>query len=195
MMGERRRMQGHALAAVGSAGLIASLWLPWYTFRVPAAAIDQVEAFARQFGAPGPVIQQTAAVARHLGPLHVTAWQVYTVAPAALLIIGVVAGGLSLLTISGRATGVARLVARVGVSAVIVTGYRVLMVPGQGDALHLAWGGWLALACAAAVLVGGFVALSGERDEGRVPATLSPSAPTEPAAAWSTANSVAPPTQ
>src|SRR5437588_9477485 len=134
-----RRALGHLLAALGSICLIASLWLPWYSFQLPGSAF--------------------------LLPVHVTAWQVFTVTPAVLLAVGVVGGGLSLLALTGRAAGFARVVARVGVTGTVATLYRVAAPPAQSDLLHTAWGLYLALAGGAAVLAGGLVALAGERAE------------------------------
>ena len=51
-------MSAQALADAGSAGLLVSLWLPWYSFRIPGFAIDQADALAGQFGVLAPLIRQ-----------------------------------------------------------------------------------------------------------------------------------------
>jgi hypothetical protein len=57
-MSTGRRIWAYAVAAVGSAGLIVSLWLPWYSFRIPGFAIDQAEQVGQQFGILAPLIRQ-----------------------------------------------------------------------------------------------------------------------------------------
>ena len=193
-MEQERRVLGYGLAGLGSTGVVASLWLPWYGFQIPGTAIDQAVQTAHRFGVLGPLVHQGAELLRQLGPLHVTAWQVFTVTPAVLLAVGVVAGGLSALALTGRATGVARVVARVGVCAIALAVYRIVARPGQGDLLRTAWGLYLALIAGGAVLAGGLIAAAGERAEARAPLALeSPEAAPTPVA-WSTAHSVAPPT-
>src|SRR4029077_13419265 len=102
-MGSREDVRAHTVAAVGAGALALSLWMPWYGFHIPGAAISSAEQFARQLGAVGPFVTQGAEIARHLGPLHVTAWQVYTALPAVLLVCAAVGGGLALLALADRA--------------------------------------------------------------------------------------------
>jgi len=156
----RRETQGHSLAGLGAAGLIVSLWLPWYTFRIPPAAIDYAEQLAKQFGALGPLISRGAQLASQLGPLHLSAWHAFSTTPAVLLVIGVIGGGLSALALTDRAAGAARLTMLASVVGVALSGYRIVDPPGQGDLLHPAWGIYLALAGAVAMLAGGALASS-----------------------------------
>ncbi|MGI8558209.1 MAG: hypothetical protein ACR2ND_07860 [Solirubrobacteraceae bacterium] len=55
-----------------------------------------------------------------------TAWQAYTVVPAVLLVVGVVAGRLSLLVLSDRADGAEGVVAKVGVVGIAAVVYRMV---------------------------------------------------------------------
>jgi hypothetical protein len=193
-MNDRRGTYGYALAALGSVGLIASLWQPWYSFTIPGATLDQAVQQSQQFGTLGPLISQGAELLRHLGPLHVTAWQVFTATPAALLVIGVIAGGLSMLALAGSATGVSRIVARVGVSGIAIAGYRFVVRPTQSDLLHPAWGLYLALGSAVILVAGGLIAAAEQHR--RDPASVTLDRPySEPVAPsdWVTAGSVPPP--
>jgi hypothetical protein len=187
-----RRHIGYVLAALGSAGLIVSLWQPWYTFRIPGLAIARAVQFAQSLGALGPLVRQGAELARHLGPIHVTAWQLFTTGPAVLLVAGVVAGGLSLMASTERASNVSRIVVVAALIGVAVPLFRILNPPGSGGVLHPAWGIWLALISALVVLTGGLVAGSDERDRQPIALPLRPLGG-EPQA-WSTTRTVPPPT-
>jgi hypothetical protein len=188
MTAERKSTPGLTLAALGSIGLIISLWEPWYSFSFPASALDQVEQSSSQYGVLGPLINQGAELIRRLGTLHVTAWQAYTFVPAALLAAGVVAGGLSLLTLSGRASSVPGVATKVGAAALAAVVYRMIDRPGNSDYFHIAWGMYLAVGCSLAVVAGGAMAAAGEKVALVVPVTPEPPPPT-----WSTADSTAPP--
>ena len=159
-MSTRRETQGHTLSLAGAATLIVSLWLPWYSFRIPPAAFNYVDQIANQLGALGPLIRRGAQLVNQLGPLHVTAWQAFTATPAVLLVVGVVAGGLSLLVLTERAVETARMMVLAAVVGVVLVGYRIAVPPGQGDFVHPAWGIYLALAATVTILVGGMVARS-----------------------------------
>jgi hypothetical protein len=156
-MSSRRETQGLTVAAIGAATLAASLWLPWYSFRIPAAAIDSAEQFARQLGALGPLVTAGAKLASQLGPLHLTAWHALSTTPGVVLAVAVIAGGLSVLELTGRATSVARPTALAGIVGVALVGYRILDHPGGGF-LHPAWGIYLALVGAIAIVAGGVIA-------------------------------------
>jgi hypothetical protein len=163
-MTPRGGSEGHLLAVLGAALLIVGLWLLWYTVQIPASVLGQAEQIASQYsGAFAQQFQQAAALLSALGPIHGTAWQVYTTVPALLLTIGVAAGGLSLLTIAGRADRVGPIVTLVGLPAVLLVGYRIVSRPGDSEYVHLAYGMYVSLAGAAIVLTGGLMAASGER--------------------------------
>jgi hypothetical protein len=57
--------------------LLLSLWLPWYSFQIPAGVLNQAEQAGSQFGALAPLIQRGADLLRQLGPQHLTAWDVF----------------------------------------------------------------------------------------------------------------------
>lgn len=194
MTGERRSTPGLTLATLGSIGLVISLWQPWYTFRFPSSVLDQVQQRASQYGVLGPLINQGAEIIRRLGTFHVTAWQAYTVIPALLLVVGVLAGGLSLLMLSDRASDVAGVVAKIGLVGIAGTVYRMVALPEHSDLFHIAWGMYLALGSAVAIVVGGAIAAAGEAGESPIPVItgVSDVAPAS-AAAWPSAGSVAPP--
>jgi hypothetical protein len=190
-MAERRRDYGYWLALIGAVGLIVSLWQPWYSFQIPKFLLDQASQNAQQFGVLGPIIQRGAALLSTLGPLHVTAWQVYTFTPGVLLCVGVVGGGLALLTLTGRAAGGSRLIAGAGLIGIAFVLYRFIVR--QSDLLHPAWGMYLGLLAAACILAGGLIASSPERTEYRPSPMWQP--PDHPAAvaASPTTPSVGPP--
>jgi hypothetical protein len=190
MVPERRATPGYLLAVLGSIGLTPSLWQLWYSFRVPGYALDQAVSSAGELGVLAPFIRQGAELLRTL-TFHVTAWQAYTTIPAVLLIVGVIGGGLSLLALAGSARGVARLVSCAGAVGVAAVLYRVAVRPAASDVIHIAWGLYLALAAAAAIVAGGL--LAAENDRARSPARAFDEAAGVTPAAWSTAHSTAPP--
>lgn len=190
MPGERRAF-GYWLVVLATAGLLASLWAPWYRFRIPDAALNTAVQSAQQFGILGPIIRQGASLLRQLGPLHVTAWQAFTFTPAVLLVVGVVAGGLALLTLTERAADAARVIVVAGVCGVAMTAYRIVERPGASGLIQPAWGLYLALACTVATLIGGLIARAAEDAAVGIPAPVSSELPAD--SAWSTTSSFAPP--
>jgi hypothetical protein len=182
------------VAAGGSASLIFSLWQPWFGFRIPGLIIQQAEQTAHSFGVLAPAVSRAAQVAQRLGTVHVNSWQLLTTTPAVLLVIGVVAGGLSALALFGHAAGVARVVAGAAAIAVAVAVYRIAKPPGASGLLAPAWGLELALGSAVAVLAGGLLAVGADNQvpDTFVPATITLSGDPDPGA-WPTPPSVAPP--
>ncbi len=188
-------MWAYPLAALASAGVVVSLWLPWYSFTVPAGALDRAEALSSQFGILGPLVKQGAELLRHLGPVHLTAWQALKQVDVGLALVGGVAMALALLVLADRAAGVARVLAWAGPAALALAAYRTLFPPGPSGALHATWGAYLADVCAVVLLVAGMVARSAEDRDVESPAVASPvpTAAGDPSIGWSTAGSVAPP--
>jgi hypothetical protein len=191
-MGARQDLRGHAVAAAGAALLAVSPWLPWYSFRIPPAAIDSARLLAHQVGILGPLVAQGAQIASHLGTLHVTAWQVYTSLPAVVLVCAAIGGGLALLSLTDRAQGVHQLIMLAGAVAALLVLSRLLAPPLNGQLLHPTWGLFAAVAGAVGMLAGGAAEDRYQfplRDLG--PAT--PAAPATTGAGWSTTQSVPPP--
>jgi hypothetical protein len=192
MATQGRSAAGLALAALGAVGVVASLWAPWYGFVIPQAAIQQALQGAHQFGVLGPVISRGATLLEHLGPLHLTAWQAMTTTPALVLVTAVIGGGLALLALTGRADGVARVIAAAGGATVLLVLYRLVSRPGPGGLLHPGWGLFLALFSGAAVAVGGLLASAPQR--AYTPGVLDPQAGGAGSEfPWQTTQSVAPP--
>jgi hypothetical protein len=73
-MERQRERPGPLVASLGGAGLIASLWLPWYSFRFPAAAINTAVQIEHQFGVPASL----------RGLVH-PAWGIYLALGSAIL--------------------------------------------------------------------------------------------------------------
>jgi hypothetical protein len=169
-----RRTSGYWLAALGAAGLIFSLWQSWYSFRVPGSLVEQAKQLAPQFGPMGALIAQGAQFAQQLGTLHATAWQVYHVTPAILLLLGAVIGGLSLLAITERADAVGQIIAGAAMIAAAVVVYRLISPAGSDGLLHPAWGIELALGSAALALVGGLLSAAGEQTHAATTTTWTP---------------------
>ena len=155
---DQRESTGYSVAVLGAIALIASLWLHWYSFRIPAAVIDSAEGLARQLGFSAAAVSSNAQLLNQLQPFHTSAWQVMTTIPGVLLGAAVVGGGLSLLAVSGRASSVAKLVSLAGAVAAVLVVYRLAAPPAPDGILHPAWGLWLALAGSVALITGGALA-------------------------------------
>jgi hypothetical protein len=187
------RLHGHVLAALGAAGLGGSLWAPWYTFQFPQSLIDQTAGVANQMGAFGQFLTRGAELLRALGPYHVTAWQLFTTGPALILVLSVVAGGLALLALTGRAAYVGQVIAGAGAAGFVLAFYRVLVRPGPSGLLHMSWGLYLALGAALLVVAGGLLSARAEREVDHEPIAADPFVLAGPLPAPAPADSVAPP--
>jgi hypothetical protein len=196
-MEDRGRTWGYGLAAVGALALLVALWLPWYSFQIPGWAIDRADALANNAGALGPLLHETATVARNLGVIHFTAWQALSQIDVALAGAASVAGVVSLLALSGRASGVQPVVLLAGLLGLVLSAYRVIAPPGPSELLHPAYGAYLALAAAVAVTVGGGLAgtETGHGTAAEYQLVLDPAvpAPGQPPGPRSMAGSVPPP--
>lgn len=194
---DQRESTGYSVALLGGIALAASLWLHWYSFRIPAAVIDSADTIARQLGFSQAAVDSNAQLLSQLAPFHVTAWQTMTTIPGVLLAASVVGGGLSLLAISGRASSVAKLVSVAGAVGAVFVVYRLASPPGPDGILHPAFGVWLALGGSLAIVAGGALA-DRERTE-RLPDLSLSNLPLELAApahdAPLTASSVPPPSR
>lgn len=188
-MRTNRHPRGHTIAAFGGAALTVGLWLPWYAFRIPGAAIDSAEQLARQAGALGPILTHGVQLAQRFGPLHVDAWQVYTAMPAVLCVCAAVGGGLALMSATGWVTGVSQLVQLAGGVGALLIVLRLVAPPMGGLLLHPTWGLFIALGGSLAMLAGGAI---GGRDEDRSSPEPDWAAPTS-GHRWSTIHSVPPP--
>jgi hypothetical protein len=190
-MQDRSGTQGQALAVAGGAGLAISLWLPWYTVEIPQSALNSVTQMSQQFGALGSLIRSGAQLISQLGPFHLTSWQAFKTLPAVVLVNAIIGGGLALLALTDRAGNTSRLTMLAGGVGALLVGYRIAVPPGQGGFVHPAWGIYLGLIGALAMLAGGFLANQASSDgvtvtafpaAGPAPAT-GPFAPTATAAA------------
>ncbi len=168
------RLHGQLLATVGAAGLAASLWAPWYTFQFPQALVNQTVGVAGRMGAFGQFLSRGVELLHALGPYHVTAWQLFTTGPALILVLSVIAGGLGLLALTGRAANVGQIIAGAGAGGFVLALYRVLVRPGPGGLLHMSWGLGLALGAALAVVAGGVLTARAEREVEHEPIAAAP---------------------
>ena len=190
-MSPPRRNWSYWLASVGAAGLVGSLWAPWYTFRIPAAAFAGAEQLSGQFGAFGPLVREGANLLHNLGPLNLTAWQVLQQVPIVLVLAGGAGGGLALLALTDRARGAGRLVAWAGGVALAFAAFRTFVVPYPTSGLHAAWGAYTAVVSAVALLVGGLFGYVAEESESSW--TPTPGFGEQASVPWSPAESVPPP--
>ena len=206
---ERRGLRvGQLVAAWGAAGLGLSLFAPWFKVEITAAGKAFMQGMVDRF-LPGFHDVVANGLAAFPASASGSAWRVFgTVdvllalgAGLVLVLTVVAAGAFGAATADGAALA-ARLTTAVGLVAggLIV---HALVRPPIGDGhhavsiggsslfeIHARWGAWLGLACAIAIAVGGWLALSAPR-----PCADHVIAPDEdtPMPSWSAAASVAPP--
>ena len=173
-MDSSQRFWAQILATVGSGLLLVSLWLQWFSFRIPQAAISQAQDIARQIGIRGRYVDAFGEVARNVGTLHVDAWQAFARIDVALAVCGSLAVLLAGLTITERASGGGRILAWTGGLAAALCLYRIVSPPGPSGLLHVAFGAYLALAAALALVAGGTLL---DRDPQAVAFATAPAGP------------------
>ena len=173
-MRDERSQLGFLVAALGSAVLAVSVFLPWYGVSITpsgaAAAQQELATVAQQYG--NSTLQtgaselgaqfssiagrQLATVSGHQAVKHIS---------LILLVLAAVSLVASLLRLAGLASldaGGGQIALAGGVAALFVL-YRMFSRPGsQTDlvSLSLSWGVWLALLSSVAIVVGGFLATS-----------------------------------
>ena len=181
---------GYVLALIGSAGLVAALFRPWYSLHIPPELFQAAVGQAQQLGVdPQKFGQAAALVAQQLQahPPTVDAWQAFHYVDVALACICAAVAALTLARcfIAGVAVpGLPSIVSSLGVAAAVLVVYRIVDQPGSGDArfaghalIHLESGAWLALVAAVAMAVGGRLAAAPRRVAAQ---------PTVPAPDWQT---------
>jgi hypothetical protein len=177
---------GYVLALVGSAGLVAALFRPWYSLHIPPELFQAAVGQAQQFGVdPQKLGQAAALVAQQLQahPPTADAWQAFHYLDVALACICAAVAALTLARcfIAGAAVpGLPSLVSGLGAVAAALIVYRIAVHPGPGaarfaghDLLSLESGAWLALAAAVLMAVGGRLAVAPRR-AAAVPAVPAP---------------------
>lgn len=145
------------LSGLGSAALIAGMWAPFYHFDLGALSpfFQQLGSQAQQFGVLAPYISAGAAALSHAGFYDLTAWTVFDSLKIVWLGLGGIALALTMLSYTGRARGVGRLIASAGALAFALVLYRILHRPLPHGIMALGWGAWLMLLAAAAIVAGG----------------------------------------
>jgi hypothetical protein len=175
-MRDERSQLGFLVAALGSAVLAVSVFLPWYGVSITtdgaATAQQQLATVAQQYG---NTTLQTGASELGAEFRSMAGRQLATVSAHQALkdisLILLLLAALSLLASLLRLAGLASLgagggqIALAGGLAALFVLYRMFSRPGgQTDlvSLSLSWGIWLALLSAVAIVVGGFLATSSQ---------------------------------
>ena len=139
----RRLRPGELLAATGGVVLFVSLFLPWYR--------------------PSDCLELRGDITR--GGCDLTAWQALAVNDVILALIAAAAASLLLVSAAHEVQAVPMamdsLVTLVGTVGLILVVVRVVWLPDLAD--QRAWGLWLGLVGAAAIVAGGYLAM---RDQG-----------------------------
>jgi len=169
--GSRGLGTGHLVSLAGAAAALGSLWAPWYKLDI-ASVLPAMNAQADRILTPAAA-QQLHTVSDMLPPsVTVDAWTVFHHND---IIIATVAGLVALIVLATAGTfgdGVrvdpriaGRVCTSLGVLCTLLVGYQItthMKTPAgvPSSAISLQWGGYLCLAAAAAMLVGGLMARS-----------------------------------
>jgi hypothetical protein len=161
---ERGLRTGHLLALAGSAVVGASLWLPWYALRVPAALRGAISDQAG--GLPAPLGDLARNLAQALPEkIKGTGWQTLH-GPDVVLFCGALLVGLAVILAAGVAGSAVRvapaaagrlaLFAGVGLGLLVII--KLMEPPGPNEYMSAEIGVWVALAGCALMAAGGLLA-------------------------------------
>ncbi len=199
---------GHLMSLAGAAAAIGSLWAPWYKVDL-TVLVQTVNAQADQLLAPS-VAQQVHANASLLPPsVSITAWQAFhrndiliaALAGLVVLIVIAASGALG----DGVRVDPYPAARACSVLGALCAGLVVLqLMTRQGarsgvpsTAVQTQWGGYVCLAAAGAMLIGGLMATSSRVAQAADPPVVDlwapPAAPGYPDDAARAATSIAPP--
>ena len=165
-MVDNRAPRGLLVSALGAAVLAVSVFLPWYSVSITpsgaAAAQQEFAAVAQQYGNANLQTMADQIGARFGSvagrPLAtVSAHQALKNISKIVLLLAGVALLASLLELAGIVEIGGGQIALVGFAAILCVLFRMLSPPDGGTglvSLSLSWGSWLALAAAAAIVVG-----------------------------------------
>jgi len=156
-----RLRAGEWTAAVGGAGLLATLFLPWFDVHVPQQSVRE------QFGGGGVLnVLQTYAADSWGSGWDALGWLAIVIALAAV-------GAAAWLAIANatnrpvaQVVAASVLAAMLGTVAFVVLALRVLLFqPGPNDIVVLRYGAWLGLLASLVVAVGGWWAIKDDRTD------------------------------
>ena len=157
-----RLRAGEWTATVGGAGLLATLFLPWFDVQLPQETVQQ-----QQFGGGGVLnVLKTYAVDSWGSGWDALGWLVIVI----VLVAVACAAWLALANATARP--VAQLVAAsvltatAGTLAFVVVALRALVFqPGPNDIVVLRYGAWLGVLASLVLAVGGWWAIKDERTD------------------------------
>ena len=145
------------LSGAGAVGLVCAMWAPFYRldFGFLSPFFQQLGAESQKFGILAPFISAGTVQLQHMHGFSVSAWMAFDSLKILWLGLGGGALALTLLSYSGRARGVGRIIALAGTLAAVLVIYRMLHRPLPHEVLGLGWGAWIMLLAALLMIVGG----------------------------------------
>jgi hypothetical protein len=169
---------GPLLAGLAAIVLAIDTWQPWYSLRIPATVLNQVDALSGQLGSFGSYLHAGVAYARSAGPIALTAHDVFHAIDVELVLIAVVVVGILLAGLSRGASvfaaGDGGVLAGLGAVAFLLVGYRIVDPPGPSGLLSLRPGIWVGLVAAGLICVGGLLSREPAAREARPAAAVVP---------------------
>jgi hypothetical protein len=155
-----RLRAGEWIAAVGGAGLLATLFLPWFDVQP-----TQKESVQEQFGGGGVLnLLNTYAVDSWGSGWDALGWVLIVVALAAVACAAWLALANALRRPVAQVVAASVLAATIGTLAFLALALRALVFqPGPNDITVLRYGAWLGLLASLVLAVGGWLAIKDER--------------------------------
>jgi hypothetical protein len=159
-MGEKAPLPlGNWIAGVGAVGLLFTLFRPWYSVNLPDEFLSEANALAPELGDFGTFLAQGLAELERAAPLTVTGWEIFESADLVLAGLAVVVLAAVALSAIGP-----EWIARAGVVAAVLVGYKLAAPPGASaqlseQLLQPEPAAYLALVCALAMAGGGAMAM------------------------------------
>jgi hypothetical protein len=188
----QRLVPGDALVLVGAVVLFADLFQPWYEFKLPSGALDNLGTGGGPFA---DLIREGLRTLAQVGAVPITAWEAFHGLDVVFAGLAVGAAVLVLMRVSGQEAPLGLrppgAIVAAGVAVMGLVAWRIGDRPAPSQVLHLRMGIWVALGAGALIALGGWL---GPRSEPAPDAAL-PSWGTlpPPAAASAPAGSVPPP--
>lgn len=141
----------------GAAAVVGSTWAPWYRFSLSDKLLHRFDGITTQFGAGaqafGGLLREFAQLAHDAGPINIDAWTALHDA-ATVLVVAAAVGAAALVAGHRIPRGVAAIA---GLVALAFSVYHLVSRPLPSEVLGLGYGGYLACAGAATMIVSGLL--------------------------------------
>jgi hypothetical protein len=150
---------GDLLALLGALVLFADLFQPWYEFKLPAGALDDLGTGGGPFA---DLIREGLRTLAQVGAVPITGWEAFHGLDVALAGLAVAVALLVVMRVTGREDPLGMrapgATVAAGVAVMLLVAWRIGDRPAPSQVLHLRMGIWVALGAGALIALGGWLA-------------------------------------